>query len=196
MPMCELRFPDPPLADGAVLLRPWTAADVPVIARLFADPLVQHFSWPLTTGYTAEDARRYFAEQEDERLRGEAVSFAFAEPGDAAAVLGGGSVHGIDRQQGRAAVGYWLASAARGRGVATCATRLMAGWALRELRVARVELTCGPDNEASQRVALRCGFGREGVLRSHIPFKGSRRDTVMFSLLPGELLYQPGAPSG
>jgi hypothetical protein len=28
---------------------------------------------------------------------------------------------------------------------------------------------------------------REGVLRSHMPFKGGRRDTVMFSLLPGEM---------
>jgi hypothetical protein len=36
-------------------------------------------------------------------------------------------------------------------------------------------------------VAERCGFTREGVPRSHIPFKGTRRDTVVFSLLPGEL---------
>ena len=102
-------------------------------------------------------------------------------------VLGGGSLYGIDVQQGRAAVGYWLAPSSRGRGVATHATRLMARWAFEGLRVARLELTCGPDNERSQRVADRCGFVREGVLRSHIPFKGGRRDTVMFSLLPVEL---------
>ena len=41
------------------------------------------------------------------------------------------------------------------------------------------------DNVASQRVAERCGFTREAMLRSHIPFKGGRRDTVVFSLLPG-----------
>jgi RimJ/RimL family protein N-acetyltransferase len=115
--MAELRFPDPPLADEVVLLRPWAAPDVPGIFTMFADPLVQRFSWPLTTAYTHEDARRYFMEQENERLRGEAVHFAFAEPGDPAAVLGGGSVYGIDRQQGRAAVGYWLAPGTRGRGV-------------------------------------------------------------------------------
>jgi RimJ/RimL family protein N-acetyltransferase len=63
----------------------------------------------------------------------------------------------------------------------------MAGWAFAALGVARLELTCGPDNAASQRVALRCGFVREGVLRSHMQFKCGRRDTVMFSLLPGEL---------
>jgi RimJ/RimL family protein N-acetyltransferase len=36
-------------------------------------------------------------------------------------------------------------------------------------------------------VAARCGFVREGVLRSHVPFKGGRRDTVLHGLLPGEL---------
>ena len=48
-------------------------------------------------------------------------------------------------------------------------------------------ISSNPDNEASQRVAARCGFVREGVLRSHIAFKGGRRDTVVFSVLPHEL---------
>ena len=48
-------------------------------------------------------------------------------------------------------------------------------------------LTCSPGNEASQRVAERCGLSREGLLRSHVPFKGARRDSVIYSLLPGEL---------
>ncbi len=63
----------------------------------------------------------------------------------------------------------------------------MARWSFGELGIARLEWTCGPDNEASQRVVGRCGFVREGVLRSHVTFNGRRRDTVMFSLLPGEL---------
>jgi RimJ/RimL family protein N-acetyltransferase len=76
---------------------------------------------------------------------------------------------------------------ARGRGIASRAVRLMARWAFDELGIARLEMTCAPDNPASQRVAERCGFTREGVMRSHMPFKGGRRDTVVFSLLPGEL---------
>jgi RimJ/RimL family protein N-acetyltransferase len=109
------------------------------------------------------------------------------EPDDDDVLLGGSSLSAINVEQGRAAIGYWLAPSARGRGVATHAVRLIARWALGELQLARLELTCGPDNRASQRVGERCGFTREGVLRSHIPFKGSRRDTVMFSLLAGEL---------
>jgi RimJ/RimL family protein N-acetyltransferase len=91
----------------------------------------------------------------------------------------------LDR--GCAAAGYWLSPAARGRGLATRAVRLLARWAFGELGLARLELTCGPDNEASQQVAERCGFTREGLLRSHVPFKGGRRDSVLYSLLPGEL---------
>lgn len=83
-------------------------------------------------------------------------------------------------------MGYWLAPSARGRGLATRTVRLPAQWAFTRLSIARLELTCAPDNIASQRTAERCGFTREGVLRSHIPFRGGRRDTVVFGLLPGE----------
>lgn len=182
--MPELSFPDPPLVDDVVLLRPWQAEDMPTE---FADPSVQRFSWTKATPFTEEDARSFFTHQEEARRRGEELSFAFVEPTDPRVVLGGGSLYAIDGEMGRAAVGYWLAPSARGRGVATHATRLMARWAFEGLGVVRLELTCGPDNERSQRVAERCGFVREGVLRSHMPFKGGRRDTVMFSLLPGEL---------
>jgi RimJ/RimL family protein N-acetyltransferase len=41
--------------------------------------------------------------------------------------------------------------------------------------------------KAATEARQRCGFTREDVLRSHLPFKGGRRDTVVFSLLPGEL---------
>ena len=185
--MAGLLFPDPPLADQVVVLRAWSADDVPEKLMMFADPSIQRFSWPQTADYTEVDAQRFFADQEKARLRGEELQFALAEPSDHRTVLGGGSVYAIDLDQGRAAVGFWLGPAARGRGVATHATRLMARWAFDDLGIARLELTCAPDNEASQRVAGRCGFVREGVLRSHMAFKGGRRDTVMFSLLPGEL---------
>ena len=185
--MLELSFPDPPLADEVILLRAWEAEDVPAKVMGFADPSVQRFSWTKATPYTEQDARSFFTCQEEARRRGEELSFAFVEPGDPEVVLGGGSLYAVDREAGRAAVGYWLAPRSRGRGVATHATRLMARWAFEGLGVARLELTCGPDNERSRRVAERCGFVREGVLRSHMPFKGGRRDTVMFSLLPGEL---------
>jgi RimJ/RimL family protein N-acetyltransferase len=187
--MAELLLPlTPRLADEVVSVRPWRESDVPAKLMGFADPTVQRFSWPQTTPYAEENARSFFVEQEQARLRGEELSFALVKPSDDEAVLGGGSLYDLDLDQGRAAIGYWLAPHARGRGVVTHAVRLVAAWAFQALGIARLELTCAPDNHASQRVAERCGFAREGVRRSHIPpFKGVRRDTVMFSLLRGEL---------
>jgi RimJ/RimL family protein N-acetyltransferase len=153
----------------------------------FADPLVQRFSWAGVAPYSPADARAYFAAQERGRLRGDEISFALVVPDDDTAVLGGASLYGIDRAERRATVGYWLVEHARGRGIASRAVRLLAGWGFAQLGMARLELTCAPENAASQAVAERCGFTREGVLRSHMVFKGARRDTVMYSLLPGEL---------
>jgi RimJ/RimL family protein N-acetyltransferase len=140
----------------------------------FADPTVQRFSWPGTTPYTEADARAYFVEQELARRRGESLEFALVAPGAPERVLGAASLYDVEREQRRARVGYWLAPEARGRGVATHAVRLLARWAFVELRLARLELTCGPDTAASQRVAERCGFVWEGVLRSH-PRRRRRR---------------------
>ncbi len=184
--MTELWFPFPPLAGDVVLLRPWREADVTGVVLAFRDPVMQRFSWR-TAPYTETDARDYFAEQEEARLRGDELNFALVEPLDQAVVLGCVSLYEVQLDQGRAAVGYWLAPEARGRGVATLAVRLLARWAFAELGLARLELTCGPDNEASQHIADRCGFSREGLLRSHVPFKGARRESVIYGLLPGEL---------
>jgi RimJ/RimL family protein N-acetyltransferase len=50
----------------------------------------------------------------------------------------------------------------------------------------RVELLAATGNIASQRVAERAGFTREGVLREALIVPGGRADAVLFSLLRGD----------
>jgi RimJ/RimL family protein N-acetyltransferase len=100
-------------------------------------------------------------------------------------LLGSSALFGA--QEGAWEVGYWVAAPARGRGVATRAVRLLCAWAFAELPLARIQLHTLPGNEASERVAERAGFTREGRLRSFAEMKGRRVDITMFSLLPGEL---------
>ena len=85
-------------------------------------------------------------------------------------------------------MGYWVARGARGGGICTRAVRLLARYGLDELELQRIDLITDPDNVASQRVAEKVGFQREGVMRAHLRHPDGRiRDSVMFSLLPGEL---------
>jgi RimJ/RimL family protein N-acetyltransferase len=86
-----------------------------------------------------------------------------------------------------AGVGYWLRPEARGRGAATIAVRLAAGWAFATLGIQRISLTTAPENLASQQVAARAGFRAEGLLRSWLPTSRGRRDCLMYSLLPDDL---------
>mgnify|MGYP003694777445 CR=1 FL=1 len=57
--------------------------------------------------------------------------------------------------------------------------------ALFEAGVGRLELRTHPDNEPSQRLAMRCGFRREGRERRSIWLHGKREDAIVWSLLAG-----------
>jgi len=94
----------------------------------------------------------------------------------------------------RGSIGYWLLEDGRGKGRATRAVRLFASWALPEMRLGRLQLHTDPDNVASQRVAERAGFTREGVLRAYNGRSdGTRADAVVYSLLPQDLAPTPVA---
>jgi RimJ/RimL family protein N-acetyltransferase len=100
----------------------------------------------------------------------------------------GGIGMGLNSHVYRATMGYWVAAPDRGHGVCSRALRLLSRHALDDLEVQRVDLITDPDNIASQRVAEKVGFQREGILRAHLRHPDGRiRDSVMFSLLPGEL---------
>ena len=87
----------------------------------------------------------------------------------------------------RGELGYLVFAPARGRAVATRAVRLLARFGFERLGLGRIEILAATANPASQRVAEKAGFTREGVLRSYMQSGGERLDMVSFSLLPDEL---------
>ncbi|MFC9438280.1 GNAT family N-acetyltransferase [Nocardia sp. NPDC057030] len=188
--MPDLPIPDPPLSDNVVALRLWRTSDLHQRLAGYADPEFRRFSLLSGAPVTEARVREHFEQETRDREHGRKLSLAIVDAADPRHVWGGCSVYDIDLDQQRAGVGYWLAPPARGRGAATRTVRLLAKWAFDALGIARLELTCSPDNLASQRVAERAGFVREGVLRSHMRAQHGRRDSVLFSLLPGDL----GAP--
>ncbi len=183
--MPELPWPDPPLADDVVRLRPWSDADVDAAHAATQDPLIPRFT-RIPERQTKEQLRAFIADRDTQRLAGELLACVIADPASDA-LLGSVALLRFDWDEHRCEVGYWLAPQARGRGVATRAVALLARWALREIGIARVAITTDVDNVASQAVAERCGFIREGVLRAFQERNGRRFDVVMYSLLPHDL---------
>jgi RimJ/RimL family protein N-acetyltransferase len=181
------RAPDRPLTDGVIALRPWRTDDVDPVVEMCQDPEIQRFT-SVPPNYARDDALLFMAQQVAAEQRGDAVSFAIVDAGDDELL---GSIDVRRRDDRRASIGYLVAGPARGRGVARRAVRLLSEWALAELGVARLEIHVRPDNPASQAVAERAGFKREGVLRSHLEIKGRRYDSVVFSLLADDVGSAP-----
>jgi RimJ/RimL family protein N-acetyltransferase len=92
----------------------------------------------------------------------------------------------IDRDGGEVELGYIVAADARGRGVATEMLRQLTRWAFEEAGAQRIVLVINTDNPASERVAERCGYVREGVMRSIHLKQGVRVDAAIWSRLPSD----------
>lgn len=86
-----------------------------------------------------------------------------------------GSIGAHSVCDGVANVGYWTATAARGRGLTTDALRTLTGWFLRDGGAARLELIVEPANVGSVRVAESAGFTHEGLLRQRLFLRGPER---------------------
>ena len=155
--MPALALPDPPLSDGVAALRPWTAADVPALVEACQDPEISRRTL-VPTPYTEADARGYLQRVAAGWQDGARASFAVVDAADHGAPLGAAGLEAIDWDQLAADVGYWLAAPARGRGFATRAVELLAGWAFGTLGLERLELRTIHDNVASHAVARRAGF--------------------------------------
>lgn len=168
------------LRDDEVVLRPWTEEDVPALVAACNDPEIQHWIPVIPRPYSEAHALAF--------VRGELTPEAHQAFAITCAGLVVGAIGMTTNESKNASIGYWCVREERGRGFTTRALRLLCRYALDELELKRLELITDPDNAASQRVAEKVGFRREGVLRSHLLHPdGRRRDSVMFSLLPGEL---------
>jgi RimJ/RimL family protein N-acetyltransferase len=177
------------LRDEVIVLRVLDETDVPMITLACQDPSTTRFTLTIPSPYTEAHAREYVAQCRD-------ADPAESCPRAIADATTGALLGAIDVRLGEiGSVGYWVVPEARGRGVATRALVLTSRWALSQGGVERLELTTHPENVASQRVAEKAGFTREGVLRSRHRFREGRRDSVLFSLLPSDLSPRPPGAS-
>jgi len=168
------QVPLPVLSDGHVILRATEPRDLPAIEAGIHDPDVVRWIGP------PEPSAHQAMVRNAARWADGSPTLSICEPGGACVGLVWLGRGETDRSTGY--VGYWLLPAARGRGLATSAVRLLSSWAMRELGIMNLRLTTAPDNERSQRVAERSGFRR---LRPTDPrFEERERGQIVFLLDP------------
>jgi ribosomal-protein-alanine N-acetyltransferase len=175
----EWKPPDPALRSDEIVLRLLRPDDASAVVEACRDPAIGRFTF-MKEGLTLDEARRWIddanerwsvgvprfaaADARSDRFLGQ-VGMAVCEPYQSAEMF------------------YWVTRPDRRRGVASTCLGLVCGWAFTN-GIERAYLLVHPENEASHRVAARCGFIREGTLRAYQRFKGDRPDMVSWSLLP------------
>jgi RimJ/RimL family protein N-acetyltransferase len=174
----------PDLRDEVVVLRPPNEADIDAITVAVQDPDIPRFT-RIPSPYSRVDAVAFVERAQEGWRSGTSRSLMICDARHTT-LLGGVGLHSGAHPQ-VLEIGYWVDASARRRGIATRAVRLLSTWAITHLELQRLELMTHVDNVASQGVAARAGFTREGVLRSYATIGCGLADVVMFSLLPGEI---------
>lgn len=180
-------FPETTLTAGDLTLRPFRGADADDVTMACQDAETQRWL-PLPQPYTRASAEWFIGTfGPSQRESGAGIVFAIVSAGRLAGAI---DLKHVNWEIKVAEVGYWVAPWARGRGVASHATRALAQWAMTEHGFERVELFAATGNVASQGVAQKAGFVREGVARNAGYVHDGRVDMVLFSLIPDDLQRQ------
>ncbi|MFI5676667.1 GNAT family N-acetyltransferase [Streptomyces cellulosae] len=185
-------FPFPELLGHGLRLRPWDAeseADVAAWLRGCTDAEFQRWNTPIRPITDTDSARESLRSKAVQAADGSSASYCVTDA-DTGTVLGHIGVNAIHPDLRSARVGYWVLPEARGRRVATRALALAAHWAHTELGMHRLELDHALGHDASCRVAERCGFRFEGILRGAI-FEAGRQDAFRDAHLHARLATDP-----
>ncbi|MFB4282412.1 GNAT family N-acetyltransferase [Nonomuraea sp. MTCD27] len=174
-------LPRTELRTERLLLRPQGPQDVRHLTDTAADPLSQAYTG-VPRDYTEEHARAYIAHAERLRMRGLGAVWTAEELGTGRYVANVDLQH-LDWDNRTAEVGYMAAPWARGRGFTGEAVRALARWLFEQHGFSRLQLRAVVANTASQRVAEKAGFVREGVARASL----GGADMVIYSLIPSDL---------
>ena len=158
----RLTPPEPLLSDEVVELRPFTLDDIPAVCAACQDPEISRWT-AMPTPYSDDDALAWIGSHAALWEGGLAAPFAITL-GHGGPLAGNVSLARVDWDERVGFAGYWVASFARNRGIASHGLMLLCAWAFDTLGLARVVLHTMIGNVASERVATKAGFTHTRVL--------------------------------
>lgn len=168
-----------PIATDRLVLRPFRGDDAAVLAAYRSDPDVARYqSW--TAPYGVGAARTLIDAQSllDGPTRGEWIQIAIERDGE----LVGDVAVGLSDDGLTATIGYTVAPAHQGGGLATEAVGAVVARLFHEFAVHRVQASIDPRNDASARVVERLGFVHEGTALASVQHHGDWADDARYAL--------------
>lgn len=146
-------LPAPRIAGDGFELRTWTAHDAAALAAAWNDAEIGRWTRPPMGG--DDQAARWIAGDAERRRRAIALDLVITVDD---LVVGEIGLSQFGVRPHTCAVGFWIAEAARGRGLAAAATRSALTWATEAIALHAALATTHIDNLASIATLVRAGF--------------------------------------
>ena len=169
----------PQLQHADAVLRAIAADDIQAWFDYLTQPEVfEHTSWNVSSPAELQ----HYAWRPDEFTDDSLLRFAIACR-QTNRLIGTAGFHTVSTRNRSAEIAYDLSPLFWGRGIASAACACLTEWAHSQAGVQRVQATTLKSNTRSLKVLERCGFEREGLLRSFRMVRGVPGDFWMFSHL-------------
>lgn len=174
-------------SDGVITIRPFESEDVPnffATVRASAEVLGRWMPW-CHADYSMDEAKAWLATCQAAWSQGASYPFLIIGP-ESHEVMGSVDINQINRDHNFGNIGYWVASAYSGKGIATAAVKLVTQFGFTEASFARLEIVTQVENIASRRVAEKVGAKLECIARNRLVGWGKSHDAAVYSLIPAD----------
>ena len=174
----------PTLQYGLITLRKPGERDIVPIFEGVQDPLIPKFT-RIPADYQMANAEHYVRERSPNGFTMQTeIQLVLEYDGKFAGAL---SFHTLVLDEAKAEIGYWITADARGKGIATAATKLLTGYGFETIGFHRIEALVVESNQPSLRVLSNAGYIQEGVLRDKSCCgDGTRENMMLFAALRHE----------
>ncbi len=168
------------LRDEQIVLRAIEETDCEILLEMINSPemekLVLGWSFPVSQG----EQKRWIAELKNSS---NCVRYIVEYQGDA---VGMAIISDIDFKNSNANISVKFVQRARNQGIGTKTLRLLSDYCFNELNLHCLTAQIMEKNVASQRLYEKCGYKKEGTLRSRIYKNGIYNNVFVYSLLKDE----------
>ena len=177
-------IPPLPCDSARIQLRPVHVDDIADLFEMNRDDLTTRYL-PYASWQSLEDGAAWFKRISDLAAGGTSLQLVIVEK-SSGRVIGACVLFRYEEGSARAEIGYAMARAWWGRGLAREAIGLLVQQAFEVHGLRRLEAEVNPLNLASNRLLTTLGFVLEGRLRQRWIAKGAAYDTNLYGLLREE----------
>lgn len=160
---------------GKIELRYQRVSDAKRLFEILNNPNFKYFS---VCPKNIDDEREYLRKTQKKKKDNFEHSFSIMLNGK---VVGGCGIKIDQHRKYIGEIGYFVEQKFWGKGIACEAVRILEKLGFEKLGLKRIEILMNPKNKASERVAVKCGYKKEGTKKKALHKNGKFFDAHLYA---------------